>query len=92
MDRVQVDEEDIASPGGYLHTRETERERERERVIIKYVSMYNNTVGFHTGFSIRGDDVSVLKQKLSRGVWGNVPPPPPAPPKFLTFKTFETVI
>ena len=31
MDRDQVDEEDIASPGGYLHTREGERERETER-------------------------------------------------------------
>ena len=37
MDRVQVDEEDIASPGGYLHTRETERERERERGVIKII-------------------------------------------------------
>ena len=34
-----------------------------------------------------GDNVSVLKQNLSRGVWGHAPPR-----KFLNFKTSETVI
>ena len=41
---------------------------------------------FHTGFSVRGDDMSVLKQKLSRGVGAC------SPRNCLNFKTSETII
>ena len=44
-------------------------------IVINFVANFIYKSVFHTGFLVRGgDDVSVLKQKLSSGIWGHAPP------------------